>query len=62
VIEAKPFVEVYETPPELVGRRNPLKSRFVVKHGDFEPEVKRTKKSKKTTEVDPIRGTRDRWN
>ena len=49
MIEAKPFVEVYETPPELVGRRNPLKSRFVVKHGDFEPEVKRTKKSKKTT-------------
>ena len=45
VLEAKPFVEIYDTPPDLVGRRKPVKSRFVVKHSDFEPEVKWTKKS-----------------
>jgi hypothetical protein len=48
VLETKPFVEIYETPPDLVGRRKPVKSKFVVKHGDFEPEAKWTKKSKKT--------------
>ena len=48
MIETKPFVEIYETPPDLVGPRKPVKSRFVVKHGDFEPEAKWTSKSKKT--------------
>lgn len=48
MIETKPFVKIFETPPDLVGRRKPVKSKFVVKHGDFEPEAKWTKKSKKT--------------
>jgi hypothetical protein len=47
MIEAEPFVEVYETPPDVEGRSKPEKSKLTIKNVDFELEVKSTRRSKK---------------
>lgn len=44
MIEAEPFVEVYETPPDLKGRRRPAKSQLKLKYVDFEPDVRRSER------------------
>jgi hypothetical protein len=47
VIEVKPFVEVYETSPDVKGRHKPEKSKLTIKNVDFELELKWTRRSKR---------------
>ena len=53
MIETEPFVEIYQTPPELVKQGRPVKSRLAVKHSDFAPQAKSTGRSRKTSQNEP---------